>query len=167
MKSHDCLLRVFRTRRAFSQIKMATGHNVDHKGEGVEELLAGNLLHQGSLEEVKEAVEKLHEGVLADQLGLRSGANGYTPLHEVVSRDKAEVLDYLLTQARNIHVNCQAGNGQTPLHLAATRGYDNCVKVLLEHGANVSITDVYGRTPTQVGVSPSIIRLLRSEGKLS
>ena len=151
----------------FSKLKMASRGK---PGLGKVDLV--KLRFQGSLKEVKEAVEKMDEEVFNEKIGKNSGVFGYTPLHEAVARGNHEVLDYLLTKTKGAHVNCQANSGYTLLHLAASSGHSECVRVLLKHGADISIKDEYGKTPSEtmaLSSKRSLIALgrshLRSEGK--
>lgn len=126
------------------------------------------LCYIGDLQKIKDFVEFLDGKTLSERLAKRSGALGYTPLHEAVASGKADVLDYLLSKANNAHVNCRDISGYTPLHLAASTGHLKCVRRLLEHSADMFITDKYGKTPKQtaeLNSRTSTVRLLRSEGE--
>ena len=125
-------------------------------------LSLSKLCSKDTLEKIKEAVEGLDDGVLADRLALRSGVFGYSPLHEAVASRKPEVLDYLLTRTGDAHVDYRANGGNTPLHLAASRGSIDCIRVLLRHGADYTLTNEDGKTPKQVAESISILRPVRS-----
>jgi len=126
------------------------------------------LCHEGNLEKVKEFVKKLDPDMLKEKLANRKGVFGYTPLHEAVASGKANVLNFLLGETKDAHVNCRANSGYTPLHLAASSGHWDCVKTLLDHTADIAITDEYGKTPKQtaeLSSKASIVKLLICEGK--
>ena len=123
--------------------------------------------HKGDLKSVREYVEQLNEGKLAEQLASLKGIFGHTPLHEAVAGGHHKVVDFLLEKTHGAHVNCRANRGYTPLHLAAKNGQEECVKVLLNHGADVSLMDEHGKTPRQRAEKSSkgIVRILRSTGE--
>ena len=80
------------------------------------------LCQDGNEEKVVEFV-----GHIADRLANEKGVFGYTPLHEAVASGHHGVLNFLLENAGDLHVNCLANNGYTPLHLAASSGHAECV----------------------------------------
>lgn len=128
--------------------------------------------HNGRLKKVKELIEKLDGDALEKRLTRNLGALNYTPVHEAVAASKYEVLEYLLTKARDASkvVNARTSSGgYTPLHLAASCGSSEAVMILLRHKADISIRDDYGKTPKETAELSSksrIVRLLRSEGNI-
>ena len=64
---------------------------------------------------------------------LRDDDNGYTPLHQIVTRrSESETLEVLLRD-RRIRPNLRDYRGRTPLHIAAARGNTAQVAALLNH----------------------------------
>lgn len=127
------------------------------------------LCRDGNMMKILKYVDDMDTSELADKLANRKGVFGYTPLHVAVASGRSEVLDYILGKTNNAHVNCRDNSGCTPLHLAASSGYRDCVRTLLKHEADISIVDEYDKTPKQaaeLSSKGSIVRLLRSEGKL-
>ena len=126
------------------------------------------LCRNGDLKKIMIHVENLDEELLAEKIASRKGVFGYTPFHEAVASDKADVLDYLLRKTKNAYVNCRANSGYTPLHLASSSGHIQCTKKLLEHSADIFANDEFGKTPKQtarLSAKTKIIRLLTSEGE--
>ena len=127
------------------------------------------LCDEGSLTKVQKYIETLSDEELTAKLSTRKGVFGYTPLHLAVAGGHTDVLDYLLSKCSKELVNCRANSGYTPLHLAASSGHKESIKTLLDHGANIAALDEYKKTPKQsaeLSSKASIVRLLRSEGKL-
>ena len=127
------------------------------------------LCRDGTLEQVKDYVEKLDEKTRAEKLFNKFGVFNYTPLHEAVVHGRVDVLDYLLQKTDDSTlVNCQGSSGFTPLHLAASSGDLPCARKLLEHKADVSIPDDTGKTPIQtaaISCKHAVMRLLITEGE--
>lgn len=69
-----------------------------------------------------------------DDLDVRSGVNGWTPLLHAIHKDRAASVDALLAAGAN--VNARGSGGITPLMMAAGYGNTGMVKTLLEHGAD-------------------------------
>ena len=133
---------------------------------GKVKVLYDQILRLGS-EETNDRPED-DKTMLEDRHNNRRGVYGYTPLHEAVSRNKYKVIPDLC-RSKKADVNARANSGYTPLHIAANAGHIESVKVLLEIGADISRTDDYGKTPKETaGLSskPSIVRLLKSEGRI-
>ena len=102
---------------------------------------------------------------LKSRLAYRRGVFGYTPLHEAVSNNHAQVLQLLIDHGGD--VNCSANSGYTPLHLAASSGHVNCVRVLLANNVNISVVDEYGKTPLDTAKQSSktaVVKVLKSAG---
>ena len=123
------------------------------------------LCREGKLSKIREFLDGVDKKSIEEMLASRSGAFGYTLLHETVASGNSEILNVLLGMAGD--VNCRAGSGYTPLHLAASSGDVACAKVLLNHNADITATDEYGKTPKQtaeLSSKNSTVKLLRSEG---
>ena len=127
------------------------------------------LCQKGLLESVKEFVSQMpNEGTLESLLSNRKGPLGYTPLHEATVSGHHAILDFLLQEDWDKHVNCRANKGYTPLHLAASAGWAECVRVLLKHNADVHATDECGMSPRQAAELSSkrnVVRILCSAGE--
>ena len=127
------------------------------------------LCQTGEFDRIVEFVVQFPDkAALDDRLANRKGVFGYTPLHEAVASGHHKVLNYLLGEAGDNHVNCRANSGYTPMHLAASSGHVECVRVLLMHNANIGVTDEYGKTPKQTAELSSkmpIVRVLRGAGE--
>lgn len=70
---------------------------------------------------------------------------GFTALHNMMSEDQYEILQYLIDHGAN--VNCVNDEGIAPLHLAC---YVENAKLLLEAGAEIDQPDNQGRTPLHI-----------------
>ena len=73
--------------------------------------------------------------------------DGYTPLHNAVSRRHHEVAKVLIPLS---NINKQSKSGFTPLMNAAAYGDDKMVSMLLEAEADVGARNVYGETAYDV-----------------
>ena len=119
------------------------------------------------MKRVKGFVETLSTPDLAAKLCYRRGVFGFTPLHEAVSFNRYQVLEYLLVKSNAAHVNCRANSGYTPLHLAASNGNIECIGVLLRNKADILAKDEFGKTPKQTAsltTRKDVLRTLHSEG---
>lgn len=78
---------------------------------------------------------------------------GYSPLHILISTDKApEELIQLLVQ-KGANLNVQNDTGGTPLHLAVFWGHLNVVKTIVTAGARLDIKNSNGRTPLDLAAT--------------
>jgi ankyrin repeat protein len=80
--------------------------------------------------------------------------DGYTPLHNAVSRKHHEVARVLIPL---ISINQQSKSGFTPLMNAAAYGDNKMVTMLLENGADVGLRNVYGETAYDVAAIGNLI----------
>lgn len=72
---------------------------------------------------------------------------GYTALHNVMSEEEFEIVEYLIKNGAD--VNIQNEDGVTPLHLAA---YTENANILLDNGAEINQQDNRGNTPLHAAV---------------
>jgi len=70
---------------------------------------------------------------------------GFTALHNMMSEEQFEILQYLIDQG--IDVNVQNKDGIAPLHLAC---WVKNAEMLLVAGADVNLLDRGGRTPLHI-----------------
>jgi len=99
-----------------------------------------DIILKGDMEVLRALVETRPDSVNdRDRLG-------DSPLHHAVARNRADMVDFLLSYKADIHAkNIQ---GETPLHTAAGAGLLDMVRLLLHHGADVNIRDgKLGLTP--------------------
>lgn len=73
--------------------------------------------------------------------------DGYTPLHNAVSRKHHAVARVLIPL---VNINQQSKSGFTPLMNAAAYGDNTMVTMLLEAGADVGLRNIYGETAYDV-----------------
>lgn len=73
--------------------------------------------------------------------------DGYTALHNAVSRRHHEVAQVLMSL---VNINKQSKSGFTPLMNAAAYGDNKMVSMLLEAGADVGARNIYGETAYDV-----------------
>ncbi len=73
---------------------------------------------------------------------------GATPLHWAVDREKAAIVECLLSHKAD--VNARKKNGVTPLQIAAGSGCIGIVRQLIANGADVNAKDDYGRTALSI-----------------
>lgn len=139
-----------------------------------------NRLHRycnkGNIRKLERFIANLDHRPLLLKLLSRKGVFGYTPLHEAVAANRAQILGILLDKIREMDIsqenpahplNCKANSGYTPLHLAASSGHEDCVLTLIEKGADIFKTDDYQKTPKQtaeLGSKSTVVQILRSEG---
>lgn len=88
-------------------------------------------------------------------------ADGNTPLHFAVDRNKYPIIAQLI--AAKVDVNAQNHLGLTPLMIAAVKGSDKSVEMLLAAGARMDIQDSRGFTAydfAREGVNVTVMHLL-------
>ncbi len=134
------------------------------------------LCQGGNLKKVQGFVGQLpNKEALLEALRAQKGASKYTPLHEAVSRDRYEVVEYLLALAgEGFADQCRSSDGSTLLHVAASAGFSESVQALLRHKVDVRLTDSAGKTAlyraeqrnVRHADSRELVRLLKCEGKL-
>nr|CAB3255180.1 inhibitor of Bruton tyrosine kinase [Phallusia mammillata] len=103
-----------------------------------------SVILRGTLHQVKEYVRSHCINAL-----YRQDSNGRTPLHVTASCGKADILHWLLEQAKEspstFNVNCKdVESGWTALHRAVYFGRVGCVVALLQNGASMWIKDKDG-----------------------
>lgn len=74
--------------------------------------------------------------------------SGFTPLHSAIRFGNADLVSYLVSKGAFVNVP-EDNLGRTELHTAAVRGYRDIVDLLIEHGADATLTDDFGRTPSE------------------
>jgi len=88
--------------------------------------------------------------------------HGETPLHKAALANNVALVQLLLEN--DAGPNIQQAQGMTPLHFAlfAGKGRVQVVHLLIAHGADSSVTDEYGRTPTDYAKDyhPKLLELL-------
>ena len=104
-----------------------------------------DLVRSGKLKQIKELLSLDPDAV--SLINEPAGVFGYTPIHEAVSKRRADILRVLLANGGNVDVS--ANGRYTPLQIAASIGDVECIRVLLEFDADLSIRDEYGRTPIE------------------
>lgn len=136
-----------------------------------------SLCREGDLKSVQGFVGQLpNKEVLLEELRAPMGLSNHTPLHEAVSADRHEVLEYLLALAGEGFANqCRSGDGSTLLHVAAAAGFLESVRVLLRHKASVRLKDSEGKTAlyraeqhnARYTGSQELVGILKCEGKFT
>jgi ankyrin repeat protein len=87
-----------------------------------------------------------------------------------VAVTKVEALDYLLSSAQGLHLNCQDLQGKSALHSSCEKSSDaGWIEILLERGADPNMQDHLSNTALHAASSrhtlcPNIIEVLLSHG---
>lgn len=69
-------------------------------------------------------------------------------LHAACQKGHRDIVDIMLNEGANIHVEDE--NGQTPIHLACQAGHLDIVETLVEQGADLHTADKYHMTPLRI-----------------
>lgn len=91
----------------------------------------------------------------------RKTKSGYTALHNVMSEEQFDIVEYLISHGAD--VNIQTKDGIAPLHIAC---YPRLVDILVENGADVNLKADLGETPLHLKAAEGmkshdvIVRLL-------
>lgn len=110
--------------------------------------------------------------LLADKadINMQDGL-GQSPVHMALSKQKDDVLEYLLEKNADVNVAGAKGNlkNQTVLYLAVTRGLEELVKKLLDKGADPNIADSEGGialAESVIGakINENIVKMLLEKG---
>jgi ankyrin repeat protein len=115
-----------------------------------------SLAMSGSLNDVKEVVEKGADINLKDSLG-------FTALHYACRDGKTEIVSYLLEQKADPNVRSYSVE-ISPLYFAIREGdqYPEIVSLLLKHGADVNIRSRDGNTPLHLAAySDEMIEIVK------
>jgi catalase (peroxidase I) len=104
-----------------------------------------DLAMHGSTDRMKEVVAA---NPTLDINSIETGS-GRTAAHKASYFGHAHVIEYLSTFG-TVNYNIQDNHGDTPLHDAARFGHSAVVTALLTGGASNTITNILGKTPSQV-----------------
>lgn len=89
---------------------------------------------------------------------------GWSPLHGTVKNGHEDVIDLLLTNGRDININCEDIQGNTPLHIAAGNNrYKITAKLLADCRIVSDAPNKAGLTPLDIAIAmgfESIVHLL-------
>ncbi len=97
---------------------------------------------------------------------------GNSPIHLALSKNKDEILKFLLEKNADVNVPGRSGakiNDQTVLYLAIARADEDLVRQLLERGADPNKTDSLGSLPLVEAVidsdaNPNIVKMMLDKG---
>lgn len=82
---------------------------------------------------------------------VRTGINGWAPLHMAAARGKAEMARLLIENGAEVDQRLSIDGQETPLMEAVHAGRPEVVQLLLDHGADPALRDtVYGATPVEI-----------------
>ena len=102
---------------------------------------------------------------LAAGTDVNANIEGWTPLHDAVSRGHKEITELLI--AKGADVNAKDKRRGTPLHNAAQQGHKEIVVLLIANGADVNARGFGGMTPLDEANTANRIttaNLLRKHG---
>ena len=83
----------------------------------------------------------------------------WTPLYLAAWNGRVDFSEMLLDHGAAINALTN-GDSETPLYSASEMGHVDVVRLLLERGADPNISDVSGKTPSDVASRPEIVQLL-------
>ena len=77
---------------------------------------------------------------------------GTTVLHVAAFGNNGYIVQLLLSQGADHHVNAQNDDGLTPLHVVATAGSIDTLRLLLSYGADRNIRTLEGQLPVELAI---------------
>jgi len=103
-----------------------------------------SILHWTSQNKTSTLIKMLLQEGTSTSIVNFEDKEGRTLLHMAVGHGNYDIVQYLLTSAKNIDVNKRDGIMRSPLHWAAVLGHTDIVELLLNNGADYLLPDSNG-----------------------
>lgn len=110
---------------------------------------------------------QMEVGEMTFTMGIVAVAEFYTPLHQAVSDDNAELVTELISKGASVNGKDENYSNITPLFLAVGNGNAEIAEKLLNFGAKINARDDERQTPLMrldEDASPELVRLLIKHG---